>query len=254
MGVVHDLTEELRLRDLMVRHERLSAIGEVVSGVAHEISNPLQSVMGLVELVQQGHLDADARAYVDRMHAEVDRAGRIIRGLHVFVRRAPYDREPIDLNETARRAVGLRRHTLERHGIRVEDQCAPTLPTVFATRDDLQQVVWQLVVNAEEAMIQGGGTVLTLRTAADPASENVVLELANDGPGIPPHLADRIFEPFFSTKEVGKGQGLGLSVAFGIVAAHGGSLELVPSERGACFRVTLPTTGVESETTAVASG
>ena len=245
VGVVHDLTEEVRLRDLMVRHERLSAVGEVVSGVAHEISNPLQSVMGLVELVQQGHLDPDARAHLDRMHAEVDRAGRIIRGLHTFVRRAPYDREPIDLNETARRAVRLRRHALERHGIAVEDRCAPALPSVFATRDDLQQVVWQLIVNAEEAMIQGGGSVITLRTAADPASETVVLEVANDGPAIPPHVVDRIFEPFYSTKDGGgDGQGLGLSIAFGIVAAHGGSLELVPNEPGACFRVTLPATGV----------
>jgi signal transduction histidine kinase len=110
---------------------------------------------------------------------------------------------------------------------------------VFATGDDLQQVVWQLVVNAEDAMADGGGT-LTLRTAANPSERTVVVEVADDGPGLPSHAVDRVFEPFYSTKREGERQGLGLSIAFGIVVAHGGTLELVPTDRGACFRVTLP--------------
>ena len=239
---MRDLTEELRLRDQMVTHERLSAIGEVVSGVAHEISNPLQSVMGLADVMLHGRLEADARADLDRMHSEVDRAGNIIRSLRMFVRRAPFDRRPVDLNVTVRKALAMRRAELERRRIQVVDQCAADVPSVYATRDDLQQVVWQLVVNAEEAMTRGGGRTLTLRTASQRAGAAVTLEVIDEGPGVPLHLVGRIFEPFFSTKPVGDGQGLGLSVAFGIVAAHGGSLELVPTQRGACFRVTLPTT------------
>ena len=242
VGVVHDLTEELRLQEQMVRHERLSAIGEVATGVAHELSNPLQSALGLAEVVLHGRLEPEARADLDRVREEVHRAGRIIRDLQVFIRRAPYDRQPVDLNDAALRAVVLRRQELERHGIRIHDRCAPDLPDVYAKRDDLQQVVWQLVVNAEEAMKRGGGSLLTLRTATEPSRATVVLEVEDDGPGIPPHVKDRIFEPFFSTKTVGEGQGLGLSIAFGIVTAHAGTLELVPTDRGACFRVTLPTT------------
>jgi PAS domain S-box-containing protein len=240
VGVVHDLTEDVRLRDQLVKQERLSAIGEAMSGAMHEISEPLQSLIGLVELLQQRQLDAEARQDLDHMHAEVDRAGRIIRALQLFVRRAPYDRRPIDLNDTARKAVALRRNELERHGIRVCDECAPHLPAVFATGDDLQQVVWQLVINAEEAMALGGGTTLTLRTAAKPGEGTVMFEVEDDGPGVPDHVSDRVFEPFYSTKREGERKGLGLSIAFGIVVAHGGTLELVPTERGACFRVTLP--------------
>ena len=111
---------------------------------------------------------------------------------------------------------------------------------MFATGDDLQQVVWQLVVNAEDAMAHGGGGTLTLRTAANSSERTVVVDVADDGPGIPAYAADRVFEPFYSTKREGERPGLGLSIAFGIVAAHGGTLELVPTDRGACFRVTLP--------------
>jgi signal transduction histidine kinase len=114
------------------------------------------------------------------------------------------------------------------------------LPPVFPSGDDLQQVVWQLVVNAEEAMAHGGGTTLTLRTAARRGEGTVVFEVEDDGPGIPDHVSDRVFEPFYSTKREGEHKGLGLSIAFGIVVAHGGTLELVPTDRGACFRVTLP--------------
>jgi PAS domain S-box-containing protein len=240
VGIVHDLTEEVRLRNQLVKQERLSAIGEAMSGATHEISEPLQSLIGLVELLQQNPLDAEARRHLDHMHAEVNRAGRIVRALQWFVRRAPYDRHPIDLNETARRAVDLRRQALTTLGIRVEETYTPRMPAVFATGDDLQQVVWQLVMNAEEAMTRGGGSQITLRTSVAPDQRTVVLEVADDGPGIPLEAADRIFEPFYSTKPAGGGQGLGLSIAFGIVVAHGGTLEFVTVAHGSCFRITLP--------------
>jgi len=240
VGVVRDLSDDLREQDQIVAHERLSAIQDIAAGVAHEISNPLQSVLGLAELMLlRGDLALEARADADHMRHEVDRACQIIRKLQVFVRRDPVDRQPVDLNAAARKAVAMRSSKLTAKGIRVDDRCAPQLPAVLATDDEMEHLVWQLAVNAEEAMARGGGGgVLTLRTTVEPSASAVVLEVADDGPGISPHAVGRIFEPFFSTKPVG--QGLGLSIAFGIVAAHGGSLELVPTARGACFRVTLP--------------
>jgi PAS domain S-box-containing protein len=240
VAVVRDLTEDLRLREQLVRSERLSALGQFVAGAAHEINNPLQSVVGTLGVLLRESHDPAIRDDLERAHREAGRAGRIVRNLLAFVRTEPDGRLLVDVNDLIRSAVSVRAYELELAGIQVSQEYAPGLPLVHGNREDIQQVIANLIVNAQQALAGRRGT-LAIRTAAD--CDRVVLEIADDGPGVPPEMAGRLFEPFSTTREPGEGTGLGLSIAFGIVNAHGGSLELVPTGCGACFRVTLPGAG-----------
>ena len=239
VGVLRDITEELQLRDQLVHSERLSAIGELVAGVAHEINNPLQTIVGCVELMLDERPESGMRRDLELVRKEAARAGQIVRNLLAFVRRTTPDRVPADLNQIVRATVELREYHLQQRNIQIvfRPHAAP-LP-VLANREEIQQVVFNLLLNAEQAITAHAerGTI-TIRTAATGTLQMV--EVADDGPGVSPELRGRIFEPFFSTKEVGQGTGLGLSISHGIASAHGGTLELVPAAAGACFRLTLP--------------
>jgi two-component system, NtrC family, sensor kinase len=242
VGLLRDLTEELRLSEQLVHSERLSAIGEFVSGVAHEVNNPLQSIIGTLGVLLSEPKDAALRGDLELVQREARRAGRIIRNLLAFVRRSPGARVLIEVNETIQAAVSVRAYEFEQAGVDLKEQYGANLPLVLASRDDLQQVVANLIINAQQAIARGGGRgVLNVRTGV--SGDHALIEVADDGPGVPPELVGRLFEPFSTSKTPGEGTGLGLSIAFAIVNAHGGSLELVPSERGACFRVTLPGAG-----------
>jgi two-component system NtrC family sensor kinase len=136
----------------------------------------------------------------------------------------------------------VRAYELEVAGIEVREDYAANLPVVLANRDAIQQVVLNLIINAQQAMVDAnGGGVLAIRTFLE--GDSVVVEVCDDGPGIPPELAGRIFEPFFTTKSVGAATGLGLSLSFGIAKAHGGSLGVLPRARGTCFQLSLPGAG-----------
>jgi two-component system NtrC family sensor kinase len=237
--VVRDLTDDLRLRDQLVQSERLSAIGELVSGVAHELNNPLQSILGTAQTVLGEVQDPGLKGDLERVRHEADRAGRIIRNLLAFVRKSSGERVLLDVNEVVQAAVRLRVYGVEIAGIEVREEYAPDLALVAANREEIEQVVINLIMNAQEAMTGAGvGGVLSVRTAM--LKDDVVVEVGDEGPGIAPELAGRIFEPFFTTRTVASGSGLGLSVAFGIAKAHGGTLELLPTDHGACFRLRLP--------------
>jgi PAS domain S-box-containing protein len=242
VGVVRDLTDDLRVQEQIVRSERLSAIGELVSGVAHELNNPLQSIIGTAQAVLGEARDPGLQADLERVRHEADRAGSIVRNLLAFVRKSAGERVLLDLNEVVQSAVRLRVYGVEIAGIEVREEYGANLALVNANRDEIQQVVINLVMNAQQAMTGAGVRgVLAVRTAMDKGG--VIVEVRDDGPGIPPDVAGRIFEPFFTTRSAGSGPGLGLSVAFGIATAHSGTLELIATERGACFRLTLPSGG-----------
>jgi two-component system NtrC family sensor kinase len=242
VSVIRDVTEDVRLREQLVRSERMSAIGELVSGVAHEINNPLQSVIGTVELLLAESHETRVRDDLQRAKFEAGRAGRIIRNLLAFVRRSPGERMLTELNESVQSVVAVRQDELAQSQIEVRQAYGTNLPLVLANREEIQQVVSNLVMNAQHAMLHAHGRgTLSVRTFA--VADQAVLELQDDGPGVPPEVAPRIFEPFVTTNAVGAGTGLGLSVAFGIVKAHAGTLELIPTRRGACFRLTLPGAG-----------
>jgi two-component system NtrC family sensor kinase len=242
VAVIRDVTEELRLREQLVRGERLSALGEFVSGVAHEVNNPLQSVIGTLDLILDQELEATVRADLERTRFEAGRAGRIVRNLLMFVRPTSNERLLMDVNEIVMSTVAVRAYELEMAGVQTREEYAPSLPLVLANREELQQVLLNLVINAQQAMSETrGARVLSVRTAIE--AGNVVIEVRDTGPGVSAELAGRIFEPFVTTKPPGSGPGLGLSLSFGIARAHRGTLELVPAAAGCCFRLTLPGAG-----------
>jgi PAS domain S-box-containing protein len=239
VSVERDITRDLELRDQLVHTERLSAVGQLVAGVAHELNNPLQSVIGYAELLMEAQPDGASREQLAQVQSEAMRAARIVRNLLSFVRRSPSARSVEDLNAVVQAAMTLRAYELQTANIVLEERYAPDLPPVWINREQVQQVLLNLILNAEQALLsrRGNGRIV-VRTARTP--DGVAVDVEDDGPGIPAPIAGRIFEPFFSTKEVGQGTGLGLSIALGIAESYGGTLTLVRSRAGACFRLSLP--------------
>ena len=144
-----------------------------------------------------------------------------------------------DLNEIVRSTVALRAFELKSLGIGLVEHYSLELPLIVVNREEIQQVVLNLLLNAEQA-VRGGDRPGDIHIRTGETADAAFVEVADQGPGVPASMASRVFEPFFTTKAVGQGTGLGLSVSLGIAQAHGGSLELLPSDRGACFRLTIP--------------
>jgi PAS domain S-box-containing protein len=239
VAVERDVSEELRVREQLVETERLSAVGQMAAGVAHEINNPLQSILGYSELLLGRECTPAARHDLEQVRSQATRAGGIVRNILAFARRASTARTLEDINEVVRSTVALADCELARANIELKEHYSAGLAAVFINRGEIQQVVLNLLLNAEQAIRKEDvGTTVSVRTLATNGS--VAVEVSDDGPGIPTALRSRIFEPFFTTKEVGEGTGLGLSVALGIAEAHGGLLSLVPSDHGSCFRLRLP--------------
>ena len=239
VAVERDITEELQLRDQLVHTERLSAVGELVAGVAHEINNPLQTIVGCVELMLDGQEDSQMRRDLEVVRTEAARAGQIVRNLLAFVRRSAPDRVSADLNQIVRATAELREYHLQQRDIILTTKYDTGPLPVLVNREEILQIILNLVLNAEQAIVSSAGRgTITIRTFVSGSYQCV--EVSDDGPGISPELRGRIFEPFFSTKEVGEGTGLGLSISHGIAIAHRGSLDLCGGGTGACFRLSLP--------------
>jgi PAS domain S-box-containing protein len=235
-----DTTHETQIRDQLIHHERLAAVGQLVSGVAHELNNPLQSIVGFSDLLMASERREEVRNYLEQVHAAARRAATIVRNLLAFVRRSSSERTRADLNDIVRNTLALRQFELSGTGIELKEEYEDNLPPVLVCREEIQQVVLNIVLNAEQAMrrtcLRGRLSVRTMRAG----TSDIAVEIQDDGPGVLPALAGRIFEPFFSTKDVGEGTGLGLALSLGIAEAHGGTLTLVHAPPGACFRLTLP--------------
>jgi two-component system NtrC family sensor kinase len=234
-----DITEELRLRSQLIHSERLSAVGQLVSGVAHELNNPLQSILGFTELLIDAEERPETRRDLEQVRSESIRAGKIVRNLLAFVRRSSSERTLANINDIVKTTISLRAYEFGSANIRLFESYGEGMPSVVVNPEEIQQVILNLILNAEQAMRSAhrGGT-LTVTTKCVDAM--ITIEIQDDGPGVPAALAGRVFEPFFSTKEVGEGTGLGLSIAMGIAEAHGGTLTLVSTDKGACFRLALP--------------
>ena len=238
VGVERDITDDIQLRDQLVHSERLSAIGELIAGVAHEINNPLQTIIGCTELMLD-ETDGSNRTDLELVRKEAMRAGQIVRNLLAFARRGAPDRVVIDLNDLVRATAELRGYHLEQVNIALTLRESPRPLPVLVNREEIRQVILNLLLNAEHAIASsGGGGSITIETAGGGGVQT--LDVTDSGPGISAELRGRIFEPFFTTREVGEGTGLGLSISHGIASSHGGSLSLVDSPSGARFRLSLP--------------
>jgi PAS domain S-box-containing protein len=247
VSVERDISEERRLREQLIHSERLSAVGQLVAGVAHELNNPLQGVMGNLELMIRSEDRPQTRADLEEIRVAGERAAKIVRNLLTFARRSALDRSVEDLNEIVRATLAWRATDLRATDIALDEQYAVELPLIIVNREEIQQVILNLILNAEHATRSTGQPgMLHVRTGT--AAGAVFVEIADEGPGIPRDTAARIFEPFFTTKFVGEGTGLGLSVSLGIAEAHGGSLALVPGDGGARFALTLPVAAMQAAT------
>jgi signal transduction histidine kinase/BarA-like signal transduction histidine kinase len=255
-ALVRDVSERKKLddesRDLyqqLVQAEKMAALGQTISGVAHELNNPLATMLTWSERLAKKPLDEGTRRGIDVILHEAERAAKIVRQLLTFARKRQSTRSMVDINQVVRETLSLRAYEQRVTNIAVIDALAAGLPQVFADPHQLQQVMLNLVINAEQAMLSSHGRgTLVVRTWHDAATEAVMLELNDDGPGVPDDVQAKIFDPFFTTKDVGKGTGLGLTVAYAIVREHGGRIRVQPAARGASFVVELPVTpGTERE-------
>jgi two-component system NtrC family sensor kinase len=241
-----DMTGEREMRARLMETERLAAVGELVAGVAHEVNNPLSSISAFAQLLlREEGLTPQQRESIDVIRSETGRASQVVRDLLAFARRSAPQREPLDLNQVVERTIRLRNYQLTSSGIHVALDLSPDIPAIHGDARQLQQVVLNLVTNAIQAMANIGGGTLSIATRSD--RNRVVLDVADTGPGIPPDTRARIFEPFFTTKPEGEGTGLGLSVSYGIVIAHGGTITLVDSPSGARFLVSIPAINERAE-------
>ena len=234
-------TVELRrAQETLVQTEKLSAVGQLVAGVAHELNNPLTVVLGYAGLLVEKTKEEETRRKLQTVLQEAQRSQKIVQNLLAFARRQPPARTEADLNDAVARTVALRAYQLRSEKIRLETDLQPDLPRTWADFQQLQQVILNLVVNAEQAIQEcGRGSRIVVRTRA--ASGAIRIEVEDDGPGIPESARTRLFEPFFSTKDVGKGTGLGLSICWGLVSEHGGTIEVDSAlNRFSRFTVVLP--------------
>ena len=248
--VGRDMTTEREMRVRLMESDRLAAVGELVAGVAHEVNNPLSSISAFAQLLlRDAALTSTQRESIEVIRSETMRASQVVKDLLAFARRSEPQREPVDLNALVTRTLRMRGYQFTANGVKSELVLAEDLPAVIGDARQLQQVCLNLVTNAIQAMAPRGEGALVVTTRTDGGA--VVLEMRDTGTGIPEHARAHIFEPFFTTKKEGEGTGLGLSVSYGIVAAHGGRIEVVDtSPEGTTFRVTLPA----GEMAAIAEG
>ena len=251
-ALMRDVSERRRLEDQgrdvyqqLLQAEKLAALGQTVSGVAHELNNPLATILTWSERLATRPLDDITKRGVDTILSESERAAKIVRNLLTFSRKRHTTRSMFDLNQVVRETLALRAYEQRVSNITTIDALAAGLPQVFADPHHLKQVLLNLIINAEQAMLSahGRGSLIT-RTWYDRDRESVVLEINDDGPGVPDDVQTKIFDPFFTTKAVGKGTGLGLTVAYAIVQDHGGQIRLDSQlGEGASFFVELPAGG-----------
>jgi two-component system NtrC family sensor kinase len=242
VALVEDVTEQKAMEQQLIQTEKMAAVGQLVSGVAHELNNPLTSIVGLSEfLLEQPAGSEQDREHLNVIHEQAERAAQIVRNLLTFARKGPTDVASVDLNDVVRRAAALISYELRLREIEFEVHLAEDLPPVRGDRYQIQQVVLNLVTNAVQAVGNNPPDrprIVRVHTATK--DHRVILRVTDSGPGIPENLVPQIFTPFFTTKDPGHGTGLGLSITFGIVEGHGGSISVERGlDGGAAFVVNL---------------
>jgi two-component system NtrC family sensor kinase len=243
-----------RLRELqdtqaqLVQAAKLSAVGQLVSGVAHELNNPLSVVIGYGQILLSRGVPDDTRRPIELIVAQGGRMAKIVQSLLLFSRQRKPERRAVDLRQIIQQILTLRDTQLALSSIRLETEFGVDVPPIEGDPHQLQQVVLNLVLNAEQAILGSGvggrrtgdGIRVTTGTRRESDRTWVVTQVADNGPGIAAEVLPRIFEPFFTTKRVGEGTGLGLSVSYGIVEQHGGRLSVQSGPGRTVFTLELP--------------
>jgi two-component system NtrC family sensor kinase len=245
---VEERTQQLKAaQKKLLQSDRLASLGQLSASVAHEINNPVSGVLNLSMLLQRMLKDdgipqnriAEFRKYLGQVTSETARVGRIVSDLLAFSRRGKPQRAPADLNRILRMTLSLVEHKMKLSNVAVETTLCEELPSAPCDASQIQQVVLNLVLNAAEATQSKAERRVTVSTAKGDGS--VLLQVSDNGEGIPPENLAKIFDPFFTTKPEGKGVGLGLAVSYGIIEAHGGDIEVKSSVgEGTTFTVSLP--------------
>jgi signal transduction histidine kinase len=235
-----DITDEHAKQESMYLTDRLASIGEMASGIAHELNNPLTSIIGLSEIVMRGEVPESVKEDMGLIKSESHRAAGIVRNLLSFARKATAVKQPTPINKIIDDVLKLRSYEHGVHNIKIIKELNPELPEVTIDPAQIQQVFINIILNAEYAMVNAYGKG-TLRIKSEIVDNMVKVSFTDNGPGIDPSNLQHIFDPFFTTKEAGKGTGLGLSICYGIVTAHNGRIYAVSEPgKGATFVVELP--------------
>jgi PAS domain S-box-containing protein len=240
--VMTDVTDAASLQSKLMHAEKMAAVGQLVSGVAHEVNNPLTAILGFADLLMENpELPESARKDMRVILQEAQRTKQIVQNLLSFARQMPPQRKALQLNPILRRTVQLRSYDFQSHGVEVIEHLDQELPSVVGDSHQLQQVFLNILNNAYDAVGETGRAA-RIEIATRRVGNSVEISFRDNGPGI--SHPDRIFDPFFTTKEVGKGTGLGLSICYGIVHEHGGEILCQNNSGGpgATFVVRLPAT------------
>ena len=254
LTIARDITEKkrsaeelTRQRESLYQREKLAALGSLLAGVSHELNNPLSVVVArAVLLEEQGNPATQAAATKIRTAAE--RCARIVRTFLAMARQQQPERGPVAINDVIAAALDITAYPVRTSSIEVELNLAKDIPLIHADADQLHQVLLNLIINAQQSLQDHPGPRrIRVTSRFDAAAELVRVTVADSGPGIPPHLRARIFEPYFTTKPTGIGLGVGLAVSLGIVEAHEGTLTVAcPAHGGAEFAITLPVGAVDT--------
>jgi len=243
VGTVHiteDITERKKIEEQLIVTDRLASIGELSSGIAHELNNPLTSVIGFSELLLDRDVPDDVKEDLEVINREAKRTAGVVRNLLTFARKHDTEKQSVDVSNIIQKVLELRAYEQKVSNIAVNTRFAPDLPEITADGFQLQQVFINIIINAEHFMKETHGRG-TLTITTEQVGDVIRASFADDGPGIAEENLGHLFDPFFTTKEVGKGTGLGLSICHGIATEHGGRI-YVESElgKGATFIVELP--------------
>jgi C4-dicarboxylate-specific signal transduction histidine kinase len=261
-ALVRDVSERKRLDDQskdiyqqILQSEKMAALGQTISGVAHELNNPLQAILGTAELLERHPgLSAEALEEIAFVKTQSGRAREIIRNLSRFSSQQPGPPTLVDLRDVISEVIQLRRRDLDNASIALEVE-TETMRKVYANFTEVEQVTLNFVINAQQSIEAGGRQKGRILIRVFDAGKKVRLEVQDDGPGVVPEDEPKLFQPFFTTKPVGKGTGLGLSVSYGIIESYGGAIGYHGNEwGGATFFFELPVTEPTARTPAASSG
>jgi signal transduction histidine kinase len=238
--VSRDVTQQKRIEEQLILTDRLASIGELSSGIAHELNNPLTSVIGFSQLLMEGDVPENIREELGTVYSEAQRAASIVKNLLTFARKHAPVKQMSQVNTVVEDVLRLRSYEQKVNNIEVETRLDANLPQIMMDHFQMQQVFLNIVVNAESAMLEANHRG-KLAITSEKAGDMVKVTFADDGPGISKENLKHIFDPFFTTKEVGKGTGLGLSICHGIVIEHNGNISAASKNgQGAAFIIELP--------------